>query len=162
MFVIVSTQLSQTQDRIESLQSQLDVAESALDSGNVAVTTAQEEARRFCLCVYCVCMCVYVFVVVNSGTFKKIPCTCSYHLSSSIKAISLSLSLSLSVCRYSALNAESQDLYQRELVQHGKTMSELASLKEELETKATEVLEAKNTTEKLTAELETVLVSHLH
>ena len=61
--------------------------------------------------------------------------------------------------RFSDMNIDSQELYQRELVQHGKTMEELAVVKEEIETKKKEILQFNNTKDKLQAELDTISVS---
>ena len=63
------------------------------------------------------------------------------------------------MCRFSALNIESQDSYQRELVQHGKTMEELATVKQEIETKNSRLLETEIIKEKLQVQLDTITVS---
>ncbi len=79
-------------------------------------------------------------------------CTCFKHC---VHVISVS-----PVCfRFSDINLESQELYQRELVQHGKTMEELTLLRMEMEDKGKAELEARNEREKVTAELQSVMVS---
>lgn len=63
------------------------------------------------------------------------------------------------VHRFNSLSSESQELYQRELVQHGKTMQELATVKTELDIKTREVLEVASKYESQTTEFETLNVS---
>ena len=55
---------------------------------------------------------------------------------------------------------EQQELYQKELVQHGRTMEELASVREREEERLREVSDAKEEVKKLREELNTVTVSY--
>ena len=62
--------------------------------------------------------------------------------------------------RFSEVAREQQELYQKELVQHGRTMEELASVREREEERLREVSDAKEEVKKLKEELNTVTVSY--
>ena len=57
------------------------------------------------------------------------------------------------------MNAESQELYQRELVQHGKTMEELTAIKLEVGERIAALLSAQSEAEKMKVELKALTVS---